>query len=141
MAVTANSLVSPQTPNRDVVRFVGTTDAAGVAKSLSVAGANGSDVNALYVTNGATAHAVSVLILNSATTYTANVVTVAVNSGQNGTALPVNMLSPAVWPGLPFDGNGNPFLRLEPGDTLELSYATAQGTADTIYAFATRSDY
>lgn len=141
MTVTANSVVTPQTPNRDVVRFVGTTDTTLTPKSLSVAGANGSDIVGLWITNGATAHNVTAIILNNSTSYIANVVAVGANAGQNGTALAVNMLSSSVWPGLPVDGNGNPFLRLVSGDTLQLEYATAQGTGDTIYGFAIRADY
>ena len=41
-AVTANSVVTAQTPNRGVVQFLQGTDSAGTYKTLYTAGTNGS---------------------------------------------------------------------------------------------------
>lgn len=144
MAVTANSFVSVQVPGRGLVTFIGTTDATNTLKNLYVAGANGSDVwGATAVNNGATAHNVTLAIVNSGGTVLAqlNDVGVAVNAGANGTVLPQPLLSAAVFPGLPVDENGNPYLRLNNGDTLAAKYATAQGTAETLSLYCITGDY
>lgn len=141
-ALVSNNLITPQYPDRGLVRFVGTTDAAGSAKAIYTnPGTDPVDVVGLIVTNGATAHTMSVIVTSSATAYTVNDVSVAAHAGQDGTVTPVNFLSPANWPGLPLDGNGNPFFRLGGSDTLSLQYATAQGTADTIYGYLSAVRY
>ena len=100
MAVTANSYVTPQTPNRGVVRFVGTTDAVNTLKSLYVAGANGSKVFGAFAVNaGATAHPVSLAILNSTTTYVVNTVSLTVQAGNTIGVPPIALMSAANWPG------------------------------------------
>lgn len=142
MAVTANNVVTPQTPNRGLVRFVGTTDATATLKTLYTAGTNGSDITGLWGVNaGATAHNVTLAIVNSSTTYQLNVVNLGTQAGNNGTAVPVSFLAPANWPGLPQDSNGNPLLRLVSGDTLGAEYATAQASTETISLFCVAADY
>lgn len=141
MAVTANSIVSPQTPNRGVVRFVGTTDAAGADKAVYTSGTNGSKVFGMVATNGATIHNLTLAINNGGTRYVLNTVSLPVNAGQNGTVLPVAPMSVVNWPGLPVDSNGNPYLLLASGDTLEAQYATAQGTGDTISLACLAADF
>lgn len=141
MTVTANNVVTAQTPGRGIVRFVGTTDAAGTDKAIYTAGANGSKVYGLTVTNGATAHNATLAINNGGTRYVLNTVSLTVNAGQNGTVLPIAAMSVVNWPGLAVDSNGNPYLLLASGDTLEAQYATAQGTADTISISCLAADF
>ena len=149
MAVTANSFISVQVPGRCLVEFIGTTDATLTPKSLYVAGAtgtltNGSDVwGIVAVNNGGTIHNVTLQINNSGGTVLAqlNTVAVPVNAGANGTVVPQPMMSAAVYPGLPVDENGNPYIRLNNGDTLSAKYATAQGTAETISLYGLTGDY
>jgi hypothetical protein len=142
MAVTANSIVTPQTPNRGIVRFVGTTDALATLKSLYVAGANGSKVlGACAVNAGATAHLVTLMVVNATTAYQANAISVAASAGNNGTVTPVSLMAAAVWPGLPVDSNGNPYLFLNSGDTLQAEYATAQLTTEILSLLCVASDF
>lgn len=144
MTVTANSFVSGQTPNRGAVTFIGTTDAAGTLKNLYVAGPNGSDVyGVVAVNNGATIHNATLVINNSGGTVLAqlNTVSVPASAGNNGTATPAALMTPNVWPGLAVDENGNPYLRVNSGDTLGAKYATAQATAETLSLYCLAVDY
>ena len=151
MTVTANNFVSVQNPGRCLVEFVGTTDATLTPKNLYVAGANygtlgvnGSDVWGLIaVNNGTTAHNVTLQINNNGGTVLAqiNTVAVAANAGNNGTVTPVALMAAAVAPGYPVDDNGNPYIRLNNGDTLSAKYATAQGTAETLSLYGLTGDY
>jgi len=141
MAVTPNSFITPQGYRNAVVNFVGTTDPAGTAKVVVTGGTNGSWVQALIATNGATAHNVALLITNGGTDYIINEIAVAANVGQNGTALPQDMLSPVVGPNYVLDGNGNRMIYLGgTADALRAKYATAQGTADTLTLLALVGD-
>ena len=102
MPVTANSYISPQTPNRGLVEFVGTTDATAALKALYVGGGNGSNVyGVMGVNNGATAHLVTLVVNNSGGTVLAqiNAVTLAINAGANGTVVPQPVLSASVYSG------------------------------------------
>ena len=144
MPVTANSFVSVQTPNRGAVTFIGTTDATAALKNLYVAGANGSDVYGIVaVNNGATAHNVTLVINNSGGTVLAqlNTVAVPIAAGNNGTVTPTALMTPAVWPGLAVDENGNPYLRVNTGETLGAKYATAQATTETLSLYCLAGDY
>ena len=141
MAVTGNNVITIQTPNRAEVRFVGTTDAAGTDKTVYTAGTNGSKVWGLTATNGGTIHNLTLAITTSGTRYVLNTVSLPVNAGQNGTVVPVSLMSIVNWPGLAVDSNGNPYILLDSGDTLTAQYATAQGTADTISLTGAAGDF
>ena len=142
MAYTANSAILPQAFNRGVAKFIQGTDAPGTYKTLYTAGANADDVYGLIaVNNDGTAHLLTVEVVNSTTAYQSNAVTLPVNAGNNGTAVPVALMSPANWPGLPVDENGNPFLKLVSGDTLEVTYATSMGASGTIAFYCAGAVY
>jgi hypothetical protein len=81
------------------------------------------------------------MIVNGGTNYQGNVVNLGTQAGNNGTVTPVALMSASVWPGLPVDSNGNPYLELNSGDTLEAEYATAQATTETISLYCVAQDY
>lgn len=142
MATTPNSVITPQTPSRGLVRFVGTTDTTLSLKPLYTAGANGSKVVGIVGVNaGATAHNVTLMIVNGGSNYQQNTVILAAQAGNNGTITPVSFTAPSIWPGLPVDSNGNAYLELNSGDTLEAEYATAQATTETISLYCVAADY
>ena len=149
MALTANSYITPQAFGAGLVSFHGTTDATAALKALYVAGAtnggtNGSIVySPIAVNSGATAHLVTLYVTNSGGTILAQItaVTVAASAGNNGTATPVALFSPANTPGLAVDTNGNPLYTLSNGETLAAAYATAQGTADILYVSCGGADF
>ena len=126
-AVTANSVVTPQTPNRGIVQFLQGTDSAGTYKTLYTAGSNGSKCSALWETNndGSATHLVTVEIVNGGVNYGGVAVTTASNDGYANATPAKNFMAPSNWPGLPLDSDGNPFFFLASGDTLKATFATA----------------
>jgi hypothetical protein len=137
-AVTANSVVTPQTPNRGIAQFLQGTDTAGTYKTLYTGATNGSKCSALWETNndGSATHLVTVEIVNSAVKYGGVAVTSAVNDGYANAVPAKNLMSATAWPGLPLDSDGNPFFFLASGDTLQATFATAL-TASTKISLVT----
>lgn len=146
-AVTANSPVTPQTPNRGVVQFLQGTDSAGTYKTLYTAGSNGSIVTGIYATtnDGTASHLVTCQVVNTAVKYGGAAVTIGGSTiGANGFAngVPaVNFMSPINWPGLPLDMNANPYLFMISGDTLQCTYATTLTSSDLINLVAVAADF
>jgi hypothetical protein len=142
-ATTPNSIITAQTPNRGVVQFLQGTDTAGVYKTLYTAGANGSKCFALWESNddGSATHLVNVQIVNNSVKYGGVAITTASNDGTAASTPAKNFLSPSVWPGLPTDGNGNPYILLVSGDTIQATFATALTSAKTVNLVATCVDF
>jgi hypothetical protein len=139
---TPNSIITAQTPNRGVVQFLQGTDTAGVYKTLYTAGANGSKCFGIWETNNdlSATHVVTVQVSSSTSAHCSPATScyggAALTSGEGDgfvTGIPAkNMMSSANWPGLPLDGNSNPFVYLKSGDTLEATFATALTSTDWI---------
>lgn len=141
--VTANSIITPQTVNRGIVQFLQGTDSAGTYKTLYTAGANGSRCNAMWTTNndGSATHLLTVQIVNSTVKYGGTALTTVSSAGfANGTA-PQNLLSPSIWPGLPVDSDGNPYIQLITGDTIQATFATNLTTSDLISIVVSCADF
>lgn len=142
-ATTPNSIVTPQTPNRGIVQFLQGTDTAGTYKTLYTAGVNGSRCYSLVSTNTETSvvHSLTIQVVNSTTKFGGtNIVTVA-NSGFTSTAAPQPIMTPAVWPGLPVDQYGNPYIQMVSGDTLQVTFGTALSTGALINLYTSCSDF
>jgi hypothetical protein len=124
-AVTPNSNVTPQTPTLGLAASNGTS-----AVTLYTAGTNGSKCSAFTAANtsGSTAYPLAVSITRSATAYIQTTVNVPLSSGNVAGVPPVNIMSPANWPGLPVDQTGSPYFYLKSGDTLTTTLATAAVT-------------
>jgi hypothetical protein len=142
-ATTANSIITAQTPNRGIVQFLQGTDSSGNYKTLYTAGANGSMCFGMWSTNNdaSVTHLITVQIVNAAVKYGGMSITSVVNSGfVNGTPAQ-SLTSPANWTGLPVDSNGNPFIPLNSGDTLQATFATALTATDVINIVVSCVDY
>jgi len=142
-ATTANSVITPQTPNRGVVQFLQGTDTAGTYKTLYTAGSNGSKCMGMYTNNNdaSATHLVTVQIVNSSVKY-GGVALTSVSSAGFASGTPAQaLMTPAVWPGLPIDGNGNPFMELISGDTIQATFATALTSSDVLNIAVTCTDY
>jgi len=127
MAVTPNSIVTPQTPNRGVLQM-STASTAGQFYTLytgeTTAGA-ASKVFGMFATNSNTlAATVSVAIVNGGVRYQAAAVTLAASAGFAVGVAPVNVMSAVNWPGLPLDNDGNPYFVAINGDTVQASIAS-----------------
>lgn len=142
-AITANSIVTPQTPNRGIVQFLQGTDSAGTYKTLYTSGANGSKCFGMWSTNndGSATHLLTVQIVNSAVKYGGTSLT-SVSSAGFANATPAQALMiPSVWPGLPVDSDGNPYVSLVSGDTIQATFATALTSTDLINIVVTCVDF
>jgi hypothetical protein len=142
-AVSPNSFVTPQTPNRGAVSFVGGTDAPFTYKTLYTAGANGSRCYGIFTSNtDSVTHVTYVeLVTGGGITVNGVAVTPAASAGAATGVPPVNMMSPAVWPGLPVDQYGNPYIQLASGDVLKATYASTLTSATIISVYSSCSDF
>ena len=142
-ATTPNSIISAQVPNRGIVQFLQGTDTAGTYKTLYTAGANGSKCFGMWSTNndGSATHLLTVQIVNSAVKYGGMSITSVVNAGFANAAGAQNLMSATNWPGLPTDGNANPYFNLVSGDTVQATFATALTASTAINITAACVDY
>lgn len=133
-ATTANSIVTPQTPNRGVVQFLQGTDTAGTYKTLYTAGSNGSKCMGATMTNNDTSasHLVTLQIVNTSVKYGGVAVSTVSSAGFASGTTPQTLMTSTVWPGLPVDGNNNPFIEMISGDTLQATYASAFSTTGNL---------
>lgn len=139
-SVTANSVITAQTPNNGKQNFVQGTDSPGTFKTIYTAGANGSRCNALVASNNdaSATHVVTIEVVNGANSYPLGTfVTTSPTSGQYNTVAALG----TVLFGLPVDVNGNAYIQLVSGDTLKATYATALTSTDQIDMFASCSDF
>jgi hypothetical protein len=140
-ATTPNSFVTPQAPNRGGVRFVQGIDAPLTFKTLYTAGANGSRCYAVLSTNNDSAtHPLVLAIFNSGNPFILAQVTTAALAGQTAGVPPTNLIA-AFAGALPVDQNGNSFIQLISGDTLQLEYATSLTASTNITGIAFCSDF
>lgn len=142
-AGTPNSIITAQTPNRGIVQFLQGTDSAGTYKTVYTAGTNGSKLIGLFTTNNdaSTTHLLTCQIVNGGVKYGGIAITSVSSAGFVSGTGAQNMLSSAIWPGLPVDSDGNPFLYLVSGDTVQCTYATALTSTDLINVIAVAADF
>ena len=142
MAVTSTPVL-PQTPVITPQNFVQGTDVAGTYKTVYTAGANGSKVVSLTAntTDGSAAHVMTVAITRSAVTYPLVNVNLPVNSGGDGTTPAVDLLNSSLLPGLPVDNDGQRYLFLKSGDTLQVTFATALTAGKSIFVQCVGADF
>lgn len=105
--------------------------------------AKGSKIPYLSIsTNDSVAKTVHFYIKKSSTIHPIGTVAVPANSGNTGTAYPVDALSSLGMPGLQFDSVGKPYIELEHGAELKFILISANGTASTtVYVTASILDY
>lgn len=136
-AVTPNSPVTAQTPNRAIVQFLQGTDSAGVYKTLYSAGANGSKCLGLLSTNNDNStHVITVQLVNGGVKYGGVAVTTVASAGFANGVPPQSFMAPSVWPGLPIDSDGNPFIMMVSGDTLAATFASSLGNSAVVNLYA-----
>jgi hypothetical protein len=142
-SVTPNSIVTAQTPNVGVAQFLQGTDVAGTYKTIYTAGTNGSKCFRLTMNNndGSATHLVTVQLVRATIQYGGVSVTTVSSAGFANATPPQNLLASGTWPGLPIDGNGNPFFYLNSGDTLQATFATALTTSTVIDVIANCVDF
>lgn len=142
-ATTPNSIVTPQTPNRGVVQFLQGTDNAGTYKTLYTGGTNGSRCYGMLMNNNdtSTTHLVTVQIVNATVKYGGVALTTTLDAGFANSSTAQPLMSSSVWPGLPIDQYGNPYIQLVSGDTIQATFGTALTTGTLINLFTSCSDF
>lgn len=113
-------------------------------KTVLTAGASGSKVTSLIATNtdSANARVIQIFIVNGGTNYCLGTINVPLNAGFASGVNAVNLLDPTIILGLPLDSDGNPYINLISGDTLQAASLTtvAAGKAINVIA-ATAGDF
>lgn len=141
MAFTANNIPTfPKQPTNGHVQILPADTTA--LKTGYTAGANGSKILGIVVVSTDTAtRDLQVGVTNSATTYPLGTKTIAITAGTVAGTPAVNMLDPAVILGMPVDNDGNPFLFLASGDTLDFHVLVTVTTAKLISIFVIAEDF
>ena len=140
MSVTATPVFA-QTPKCGMVQVV---NADGTnSKIVYTAGANGSKITALLAaSNDSSARIFLIRITRSAVNYVLTAVSIPANSGTDGTAPSVDLLSSSMFTGLPVDNDGQKYLLLESGDTLTVALSTSAVTSGkTVHFKAIGADF
>lgn len=112
-----------QTPQLGVASFTN-ADSANTKKTIATAGANGSKVVGVTATSTETANAriAQLWLTRSATSYLIGSFNVPVNVGFDGATPGANLM--ALMNGLPHDNDGQAYVFLLSGDTLQVSFTT-----------------
>jgi hypothetical protein len=141
---TPNSIVTPQTPNRGILQFT-SSSSAGTYGTLYTAGANGSKCYAVTSSNtdSSTTHLLTLGVFNGGTQYSQVSVTSVENAGNANATAPQNLFSTTIWSngGLPQDSEGNYYLLLISGDTLEATFATGISSGKVVNLYAQCVDF
>lgn len=145
-AVTANSPVTLQTPSRGTAQFT-SSSSQGTYGTLYTAGSNGSRCEGLQInTNDPTAtHLITIQLVNSTVKYGGPPTFTLPVSGGAGQFIQQAIMAtsgyPGIWAGLPTDSDGNQYLQMVSGDTLQVTFATAITAGDVVNLQITCSDF
>ncbi len=140
MTVTPNSTISVQSP-RLGLGSIANADASNL-KTVFAAGANGAKITSLTLSNSDTSpRDVTWGVSRAGTFYPWGSVTVPLSAGQAAGVPSVNAFSPAVAPGLPIDSDGQPYLLMQSGDTLDFKALTTVTAAKNVMGLATAGDF
>jgi hypothetical protein len=142
-AVTPNSVVTPQAPDRGVCQFLQGTDAAGTYKTCFTPQANGAKCFGGWETNNdaSATHLITIEVVNGGVKFGGTSFTTASNDGYANATPSKSWTSSTTWTGLPVDSDGNPYFFLAPGDTLQATFATALTASDKINLEVTCVDF
>jgi len=140
----SNTAVFPQTPKRGMVQVAnadGTTK-----KTVVTAGANGSKIVAVTAASDDTGNRTfNIYVTRSGTSYLLGTVTIPTLAGTDGSAPGIDILGGGTTnqiPGLPVDNDGQRYILLESGDTLQAALTTGAVTAaKTVHLSAVYADF
>ena len=137
MAVT-NTPIFPQLPT-SWGAILTSSSSITVPTALVPTTTNGARVDSLIVTTTNSAGALTFQLYKTVGSNQLLYATINIplSSGSTTAALPINILSPALIPGLPVDGPGNPYIDLAPSDSLQIMVTAAPASGKFLYAIAT----
>lgn len=148
-AVTPNAVITAQTPSRGILSFgatasctgsgtpytcctgSGTGCTIGTYSTAYTAGTNGSRCNAFWVDNNdpSATHIITCQLVNTSNKYGSYSLTTVSPAGATSFNQATLMPSSSV---VGSDSDGNPFIELNSGDTLQCTFATAITSGDQI---------
>ena len=124
------TIVTVQTPKITPAAFTN-SDSANTKKTIATAGASGSKVVAVNASSTDTSARVGQLWLTrSSTSYLLGSYSVPASAGSDGSTVSADLLS--LVPNLPRDNDGQKYLFLESGDTLQVSFTTQVTSAKEV---------
>src|SRR5512139_2344414 len=130
----------PQTPKSSKVQIL-PADAIGL-KTAYTGAASGSKITACIASSTDTAaRDVTIGISNGGVFYPLGTVSVPIGAGTVAGTPAVNLLDPTVVKGLPIDNDGQPYLFLVNGDTLQVKALTTVTAAKEIDVTAIGADF
>lgn len=139
MAVTATPIF-PQTIKNTAITILPATASAFV--TAYTGGTNGSKVeNWIISSTDTTTRDLQVSFTISAATNLMTTINIPVNAGNTNAIPSINMLTQTQLPGLARDSNGNPYLYIASGTTLQISSTTTVTAAKVITSIVQAGDY
>lgn len=141
MTVTATPIF-PQTITNEVVNISNSTSTNLV--TAYTGGTNGSKIEMWNIASTDTAaRYLQIWFTISATSYLLGTIAIPLTSGDSSTGVvpSVNVLGNQYLPGLPRDSNGNPYLYIASGTTLQISVITAVTSGKTITSIIHGGDF
>lgn len=137
------------TPQHSPAKFLSTDTvvasdgSSGTLKTVVTPGANDCIVRKLSITSTDTvAHDVLIFMVDaSANKYLLGAIGVPAGSGSTSAASPVNVLDKTKLPSLRLDQNGNTFIQLKTGWTLQVGFTTAVSSGKNITVNSTSEDF
>lgn len=128
------------TPKLGVVKIVNAD--ASAQKDVLAAGSSGTKVvSVTAVSDDTSARVLQLSVLRSAANYILGSVSVPAASGTDGTTAAVDLLAAALVPDLPVDNDGQRYLFLESGDTLQVKSLTTVTSAKTVTVAAVAAHF
>ncbi len=105
-------------------------------------GTNGSKIEGVYVSSTDTAaHDLQMSITIGAGTSLYTTINIPIGAGNTGTVPAINILASAQLASLPKDSNGNPYLYIGNGNSLQFSSVVAVTAAKTLQIITIAGDY
>jgi len=138
--VTANSIVTAQTPRAYKAQITNTSSTAAV--NLVAGGINGTKVISIICSNTDTsAYSVTFSVFRSPSSYVLGTVAIPASAGNLAGSPPVSILNTTNVPGVPQDSDGNPYLFLEPTDTLQMANGSIIAAGKAISCHTVAADF
>jgi hypothetical protein len=138
-AVTANSVILPQTPEVYTAQILPATGTGLVA--FATGQTNGTKVLSLLCSSTDTiGHTLDVYRVHASTNYLIAAVSIPASSGNVIGTPPVQVITTTNFPG-PMDSDGNRYLLIGSGDTISIASTVAVSTGDAISCVGHGADY
>lgn len=140
MAVTANSIITPQTLNQKGTTF--TSADTTVAKTIFTPGANGAQIRGISAwSNDSAAINLVLSVLISAVSYRLATIRIPALTGSDGAVVSVSLLNTTACPWMTVDAAGNPVLNLVAGAVLQAAPLVTMTGAKSLELYARGEDF